>query len=167
MTRRIYVKTTLIIALIAISLGGLMLHVRIHSAATNPANIIPVLAGVLSIVAVPWLISYRRTIHYGYVLNGMLAIIGTIVMTHYSIANWPVPANFTSVLLQTLLADILILWAAFLIGKAIFDLEMFGYDPIRPRKGISWRYPNMGWWIVHLAALSIVYALGRLLWRQP
>jgi len=167
MTRRVYVKTTLIIALIAVSLGGLMLHIRIHSAATNPANMIPVLAGILSIIAVPLLFAYRSTIHYGYMINGMLAILGTIIMAHFSITNWPVPATFATVMLKTLLADILILWTSFFIGKAIFDLEMFGYDPIRPRKGVSWRYPNMGWWIVHLAALSIVYALGHLLWRQP
>ena len=167
MTRRIYVKTTLIIALVAISLGGLMLHVRIHEVAKNPANIIPVIAGILSIIAVPWLFAFRSTIHYGYVLNGMLAILGTIIMAHFSIAHWPVPATLGSVLLKTLLADILILWTAFFIGKAVFDLEMFGYDTIKPKKGISWRYPNMGWWIVHLAALSVVYALGHLLWRQP
>jgi hypothetical protein len=165
MTRRLYVKTTLIIALIAISLGGLMLHVRIHPVADNPANIVPVIAGILSIIVVPWLLAYRSTLHYGYVLNGMLAILGTITMTHFSMANWPVPTTFAAVMLKTLLPDILILWTAFFVGKAVFDLEIFGYDPVRFRKGVSWRYPNMGWWIVHLAALSIVYTLGRLLWR--
>lgn len=167
MTRRVYVKATLIAALMVISLGGLMLHIRVHAVADNPANIIPVVAGILSILAIPWLYAYRSTVQYAYVLNGMLAILGTIIMTHYSIANWPDPATFGSVMLNTLLSDVLILWTVFFIGKAIFDLEMFGYDPIRPRKGISWRYPNMGWWIVHLAALSIVYTLGHLLWRQP
>jgi hypothetical protein len=166
MTRRISVKATLLAALIALSIGGLMLHVRIHSPLINPANIIPVIAGILSIIVVPWLFAYKSTIHYGYVLNGMLAIVGTVIMAHFSIAHWPVPATFGSVMLKTLLSDILILWTAFFIGKAVFDLEMFGYDPIRPRKGIRWRYPNMGWWIIHLAALSIIYTLGHLLWRQ-
>jgi hypothetical protein len=33
------------------------------------------------------------------------------------------------------------------------------------RHGRIWRYPNMGWWWVHLFALSVVYAAGNLLWN--
>jgi len=42
--------------------------------------------------------------------------------------------------------------------------ETFGYDPNRPKAGITYRYPNMGWWLIHLAAVSLVYYLGNRLW---
>jgi hypothetical protein len=114
---------------------------------------------------VPLLFAYKKTVQYGYVLNGMLAIIGTITMAHFSFAHWPAPPTVASILTKTLLADILILWTIFLIGKALFELETFGYDPDKPKKGISYRYPNMGWWFVHLVGASIVYTLGHQLWR--
>jgi hypothetical protein len=166
MTLRNYTKTFLIVSIFVLSLGGLMLHVRIHPIQINMANIIPLICGALSISAVPVLFSFKRTVEYGYVLNGMLAIVGTIVMTHYSIANLPKPVTFEAIFFETLLASILMLWAAFLVGKAIFELETFGYDQDKEKKGITYRYPNMGWWLVHLAALSTVYTLGHLLWRQ-
>ncbi|MFP4081816.1 MAG: hypothetical protein ACLFVG_03550 [Candidatus Aminicenantes bacterium] len=34
-----------------------------------------------------------------------------------------------------------------------------------PHRGKFFRYPNMGWWWVHLVALSAVYALGHFIWR--
>jgi hypothetical protein len=165
MTGGTYVKSTLLSALVALSLGGFLLHLRIHPMAKNPANIIPVIAGILSIIVVPLLFSFKKTLAYGYVLNGFLAIIGTIVMAHFAIIHWPAPATMWSIIMETTLADIVITWTAFFVGKALFDLETFGYDREKARKGVTYRYPNMGWWIIHLAALSIVYYLGNQLWR--
>jgi hypothetical protein len=165
MTRRIYVKSMLMTALITLPLGGLLLHLRIHSVADNPSNVIPVIAGILSVLVVPLLFACKKTVQYGYVLNGMLAIIGTIVMAHFSLAHWPAPSTAVSIITKTLLADILILWTIFLVGKALFELETFGYDPDKPKKGVIYRYPNMGWWFVHLIGTSLVYTLGHYLWR--
>jgi len=35
------------------------------------------------------------------------------------------------------------------------------------RKGISAKisFLRMGWWLIHLAGIAIVYTLGNLLWR--
>jgi hypothetical protein len=166
MTLRTYTKSILLTALITLSLGGFLLHGRIHPIAGNPANVIPLISGVLSILIVPLLFSFRRTIEYGYVLNGMLVIVGTIAMTHFSLFHWPVPATLGAIILKTLLADIVLLWSKFFIGKALFDLEFYGYDPRQVKKGKTYRYPNLGWWLVHLAAISLVYLLGNLLWRH-
>lgn len=89
MTARAYVRSTLIAALVVLALGGLMLHVRIHPVAKNFSNIVPVIAGILSVIVVPLLFSFKRTLACGYVLNGFLAIIGTIVMAHFALAHWP------------------------------------------------------------------------------
>jgi hypothetical protein len=165
MTRKIYVKSILVTALIALALGGFLLHLRIHSVADNRSNVVPLIAGILSILVVPLLFAYKKTVQYGFVLNGMLAIIGTIVMAHFSFAHWPTPSTAVSIVTKTLLADILILWALFFVGKALFELETFGYDPDKPKRGVIYRYPNLGWWFVHLIGISLVYTLGHQLWR--
>src|SRR4030042_1413614 len=117
MTIRTYIKSMLLIGLLVLSIGGLLLHTRIHSVRTNYSNLVPAVSGVLSILVVPLLFCFRRTIAYGYVLNGFLVIIGTITMAHFSIAHWPNPATVQAVILNTTLADILILWGKFFIGK--------------------------------------------------
>ena len=166
MTTRTYTKAILLTALISLSLAGLLLHVRIHPVAKNPANFIPLISGLLSILCIPLLFSFRRTVEYGYVLNGLLVIIGTIGMAHFSLVHWPAPATLESIIFKTLFADIVLLWTKLFVGKALFDLEFFGYDPGRTKKGTTYRYPNLGWWLVHLAAISLVYFLGNQLWRH-
>jgi hypothetical protein len=165
MTIRTYVKSILLIGLFTLSLGGFLLHSRIHPVTKEAINLIPAICGVLGILVVPVLFFFKKTIAYGYVINGFAVIIGTITMAHYSIAHWPNPTTVQAILLNTTLADILILWGKFFIGKSIFDLEFFGYDAGKEKKGKTYRYPNIGWWLVHLAAVSIVYYLGNILWR--
>jgi hypothetical protein len=166
MTIRTYTKAILLAALVTLSLGGFLLHVRIHPVSQNSANLIPLISGVLSILVIPLLFSFKKTVEYGYVLNGILVIIGTIGMAHFSIVNWPAPVTAGSIIFKTMLIDILILWSKFFIGKALFDLEFYGYDPHKAKKGITYRYPNLGWWTVHLVAISLVYFLGNQLWRH-
>jgi hypothetical protein len=165
MSVRTYIKTILLIALITLSLGGFLLHLRIHPPAKNYSNLIPAVSGILSILVVPVLFSFKKTLAYGYVLNGFQVIVGTIVMAHFSIVHWPNPTTLGSVILNTTLADILILWGKFFVGKSLFDLEFYGYDHSREKKGKTFRYPNLGWWLVHLVTVSVVYTLGSVLWR--
>jgi hypothetical protein len=165
MTVRTYTKTILLAALVTLSLGGLLLHIRIHPIAKNSVNLIPLISCLLSIFVIPVLFSFKKTVEYGYVFNGFLVIIGTIGMAHFSLVNWPAPATVGSIIFKTMLIDILILWSKFFVGKALFDLEFFGYDPHKAKKGITYRYPNLGWWTVHLVAISLVYLLGNLIWR--
>jgi len=165
MTIRTYIKSTLLLALIGISLGGLMLHMRIHPVSQNTSNFLPLLSGILSVIIVPLLFSSKKTLSYGYTLNGFLVIVGTIAMAHFSVMHWPQPSTLESFVLKTTLPDIMVLWTKFFIGKALFDLELFGYDSSRNKAGVTYRYPNIGWWFVHLMAISIVYALSSRLWR--
>ena len=85
MTIRTYVRSLLLIVLIILSLGGFLLHLRIHPISKNISNLIPVVSGILSLVVVPVFFYFKNTIAYGYVLNGFLVIVGTIAMTHFSI----------------------------------------------------------------------------------
>ena len=165
MSIRTYVKSMLLLSLIAISTGGFLLHLKIHPFAENSSNFVPFISGMLGILIVPLLFSFKKTIGYGYVLNGLLVIIGTITMAHFAIAHWPKPVTLGSLLLKTTLADIIILWGKLFVGKALFDLEVYGYDRSKIKKGSTLRYPNFGWWIIHLIAISLIYYLGNLLWR--
>jgi hypothetical protein len=166
MTMRKYIRTILLVALIAMALGGFLLHYRVHPIAQNPSFLVPFFSGILSIVIVPLLFLFPKTIGYGYVLNGFLTLIGTIIMAHFSLTRWPAPATLQTVVFKTLLADILILWGKFFVGKALFELETFGYDQNRRKVGMTYRYPNMGWWIIHLIGIGLVYFLGNYFWRQ-
>lgn len=165
MSTRTYIKSLLLVSLITLAIGGFFLHLRIHPFTEHAYGIVPFISGLLSILLVPCLFSFRKTLDYGYILNGLLVIIGTITMAHFAVAHWPQPVSFEALLLNTTLADILILWAKFFVGKALFDLELYGYDPNRTKAGVSWRYPNLGWWMIHVAAIAAVYWLGNLLWR--
>lgn len=62
--------------------------------------------------------------------------------------------------------DILILWTKFAIGRAIFCLEIYPLDSNPKVKGWSLiRYPQIGFWCVHLVMWGVVYFLGNYFWR--
>ena len=54
-------------------------------------------------------------------------------MGHYAIARRSDPASPPDILLKSMLIDILIVWGKFFVGKALFELETFGYDPNRQK----------------------------------
>lgn len=165
MTQKQTIRNLLIAGLVSASLGGWLLHLRIHSPGESPVNLIPFLAGLISIVVLPAMFFSKKTMAYAYVINGMIVLIGVITMGHVSLMRLPDHVTFAAILLGTLLADIILLFTKFLFGKALFELEMFKSMDASARQGRVWRYPNMGWWGVHLAALSVVYAAGNLLWK--
>jgi hypothetical protein len=158
-------KIYLLLAMIVLAAGGLGLHLRIHTYAQNHSNLVPLLTGIISIAVVPLLFLSKKTIGYGYVINGMQVIVGTITMFHFSLAHWPNPFTPGAFFLKTLIPDIFLLWGNFFAGKALFDLELHGFDESRIHAGAVLRYPNNGWWAVHLAGLSFVYWAGHALWR--
>lgn len=165
MTVRSYVRSLMLASLVVMALGGFLLHIRIHPFTQNISFIVNFIAGIISVVIIPLLFLSKSTLHYGYILNGFIAIIGTITMAHFSLEHLPAPLTIQNIILKTTLADIFILWGKFLIGKVLFDLEIFGYNPASEKKGVSWRYPNLGWWLIHAILIAVVYGMGHVLWR--
>lgn len=165
MDQKQYIRLVLKVGLAVISLGGLLIHAQLHSDLGGVAHYVPFTAGVLGVTLVTGMFFFKRTIPYAYVLNGMLVIVGTVTMGHFSIANAPERVTVGSLVSGTLLPYIVILWTNFAIGKALFELNFVqtGKEPMRT--GRYFRYPNMGWWWVHLVAISTVYTLGHLLWK--
>ncbi len=144
-----------ILALMLISLGGWMLHFRIHSITANPSNFLPFLIGLVNIVITPILFNQRKTVIVAYLINGIGVIIGSVAMAVLSLYNLPEPLTFTSLIFKTTLGDILILLSKLFIGQMILS----HYYPT----GLG-RFFNPGWWVRHFCYLSIVFAIGHFLW---
>ena len=165
MQLRTYNRSILLGALVSLALAGFLVHSRAHHISQNSSFIVPFAAGVLSVIIVPILFCLKRTISYGYVLNGFLCIVGTVTMVHYAIANWSAPNSPPDIIFKSMIIDILIVWSKFLIGHVLFGLEMYGFNASRRKVGITYRYPNLGFWLIHLAGVSVVYFLGNYFWR--
>ncbi len=152
---RKHIKLQLIFALLLVSVFGYLLHNNLH----NPSKVIwgyvPFISGLISVIVIPALYLFRRTLHLANILNGITCIIGVITMTHYSLA------------VRNIYPDIMIVIVKFYIGQAIFALELFNnIDTARVIKGWNLiRYPNIGFWYFHLFSMAAVYALGHFLWR--
>jgi hypothetical protein len=126
-------KRTLLISLFLLSVSGLLLHYRIHSFMVhdriNPdivrfdgTKFLSFLFTFLDVVLVTALFASRKTFVYGYLLNGMIVIYGTVFMAHYSIAEFAaksVPAG--EWFAKSTLPDIGVAWADFFTGKALYE----------------------------------------------
>lgn len=129
-------RKALLAALFLLALSGLMLHYRIHNFMVpdklNPGVVLfdktkflSFLFPCIDLFLVTLLFASRRTVVYGYLLNGLLVIYGTIFMIHFSIAELtaksvPLDAWF----MKSTIPDIGIAWADFFVGKALYDLYM-------------------------------------------
>jgi hypothetical protein len=166
MKKKDYLRLTLILAIFFIALDGWLLHLRIHPIAKDVEHYIPAVAGFISVFVIPVLFIFRSTIPFAYLLNGMTVIIGTITMAHFSIENPPQVWTLQTIFMGTLLADIALLWGKFAVGKALFELELTVNEPDAPmRSGRFFRFPNMGFWFVHVVTLTTVYIIGGYFWK--
>lgn len=133
----IWTRRALLGALFLPAFSGLLLHYRIHNfmvAAHDPAqpefrstHFLAFLFPLIDVVVVTALFRSRKTAVYGYLLNGMLVIFGTVFMAHYSIVELTIKSvPFQDWFLKSTLPDIGISWGDFFIGKALYDLNMKG-----------------------------------------
>jgi hypothetical protein len=148
------IKILLIFSLFFASLGGGLLHYNYHPYARTGFGWVPFIVGLISVLVIPPLFAFRKTLHLAYLLNGFAVIVGTVTMAHFSLVTAP------------LWADILILWAKFALGRALFCLEIYPPDSNPRVKGWNLiRYPQLGFWYVHLVLWGLVYYLGNHFWR--
>ncbi|MEK7850833.1 MAG: hypothetical protein AAB275_03030 [Deltaproteobacteria bacterium] len=128
-------KKILFTALVLLAFSGFMLHYRIHyfvdHTPSHPgfsgtyfiSNLLP----FIDLILVTALFASKGTSVYGYLLNGMIVIYGTVFMAHYSIAELiskSVPIQ--DWLIKSTIPDIGIAWGDFFVGKALYDLNMKG-----------------------------------------
>ena len=127
-------KRALLIALVLCAGAALMLHYRVHpymvpdpskpgTLIFNSTKFLSFLFPLLDLTLVTILFLRRKTAVYGYLLNGLFVIYGTIFMTHFSLAYFlakSIPPQ--DWFLNSTLPDIALAWADFFIGKALYDL---------------------------------------------
>jgi hypothetical protein len=131
-------KGILLTALLLLAISGLMLHLRIHNFMIADKSIpgeyifdstrfLATLFPLIDVFLVTALFMSRRTAAYGYLLNGLIVIYGTIFMAHFSISEIIAKSvPFSSMLFKSTLPDIGVAWADFFVGKALYDLHMRG-----------------------------------------
>jgi len=111
-----------IVALTVMSLGGLLLHYRIHPIAGERGkafNLIPFIFLLTTSFVLPVMFYFRRTVPWAYVINVATVVVGTVTMAWFSYDTWSLPVTVRNVLLQSTLADILILSAKLPLGHMI------------------------------------------------
>jgi hypothetical protein len=82
---------------------------------------------LIDVFVVTLLFLSRKTAVYGYLLNGMIVIYGTVFMAHYSLAEMLTKSiPLSQMLLKSTLPDIGIAWADFFVGKALYDYYIKG-----------------------------------------
>jgi hypothetical protein len=121
-------------ALVLLAVAAFMLHFRIHFFMVpdpvdpqirtfSPALFLSNLFPLIDVVLVSALFASQRTSVYGYLLNGVIVIYGTIFMAHFSIAELSAQgAPPEDWIFKSTLPDIAIAWADFLVGKELYDL---------------------------------------------
>ena len=108
-----------ILALFLISLGGLLLHLRIHWPPKEISLWLPAIFGVVTTFVLPFMFNNAKTVAWAYLINLAAVIVGTIAMANFSLENWQGPVTIKGLVLQTTLADILILWAKLPLAQII------------------------------------------------
>ncbi len=131
MTRR-----ALFVALLLCALAGLMLHYRIHNfmiqdplhpgqMVFDSTRFLSFIFPLVDVILVTALFLSRRTAMYGYLLNGLIVIFGTLFMAHFSITEFlakSIPPQ--QWLLKSTLPDIALAWVDFFIGYSLYQLTI-------------------------------------------
>jgi len=144
-------------ALILLSLGGWLLHNKIHplSADGNPAFYLPFILGILNFIVVPICFNFKRTTVLAYLINGFSVILGTITMLHINLVALPTTLTVKYIFLNSNLPYICLLLPKLFIAQTILQ---FHYPTGTGRLFTSF------WWFKHFIYVSIVYILGQILW---
>ena len=105
-----------------ISLGGLLLHLRIHPVQDSLYNWIPAVIGSFNAFILPFLFLRRDLAPYAVLAAWFTVVIGTVAMAWHSLTTWWGPVTLVSVLLQSTFADIAILWAKIPLAHVILAM---------------------------------------------
>ncbi len=115
-------KHLLLAAFIFMSLGGLLLHLRIHPVEEGLFNWWAPAVGLVNVVVIPLLFLREKLAAMGQLLNVLTVIAGTVGMAYYSLHVEQGPLSFHLVFLQSTFPDIIILWAKLPLGMVLLRL---------------------------------------------
>lgn len=117
------------------SLGGLLLHVRIHLLSDSPflrgtqetvMDIIPVVFGAVNTVIVPLMFLSRKAAPWAFVITVLTVLVGTAGMAYYSALDTKVQRNVEGIVLNSTFPDIVILFAKLPLGYVMLRITRQG-----------------------------------------
>lgn len=117
----------LVTAYVMISMGGLLIHLKLHPPGQGFYFWLAAPVAVFSLVVIPILFCRSSTVAWGYMLNAAVVLTGVVGMGYFSFIKAEGPVSLSFLLLKTTFPDILILLAKLPIAHAIL-LQ------VRPRK---------------------------------
>jgi hypothetical protein len=106
-----------------ISLGGLLLHVRIHPPSASAFNWVAAAFGAVNAFLLPFLFNSRKTVAWAYLMAWATVATGTVAMAYYSVTSWELPITASNIILKTTLPDILILMAKLPLAYRILRIH--------------------------------------------
>jgi len=121
-----------ILAFFLLSLGGLLLHVRIHLLSDTGAiklglnGIVPVVFGIVNTFVLPLMFLSRKTASWAFLITVLTVIAGTAGMAYFSATDPRLALTANGIILHTTLPDILVLWSKVGLGYAILRLVRRG-----------------------------------------
>ena len=121
-------RRNLLFGLFLLAAASFTTHFSLHSP-LHPAegqalpNLIASLLALLDAVWVTYLFSRKKTAAWGYLINGLIVIYGTLFMTHF---GWSLAGghggSFFRYILHPTAPEILIAWADFFAGSVLYRL---------------------------------------------
>ncbi len=94
-----------------VSLGSLLLHLRIHPPKDSMFNWIPTAFAAVNTFLVPFLFNNPVTVTWAYLFTWATVVTGTVAMAYFSIVTWKLPVTAQTVIMNSTLPDIIILLA--------------------------------------------------------
>ncbi len=122
------VRRNLLLGLFLLSAASVATHFSWHSPLSPPRaqalpNIMAFSLALLDLIGVTYLFSRKKTAAWGYLINGLLVIYGTVFMTHF---GWSAIGGEGASLFQYILhptaPETLIAWADFFAGSVLYRL---------------------------------------------
>jgi len=99
------------LSLALLSLGGLLLHIRIHPPSEAAIYWLPAIIGCVCAFILPFMFNYSTPARWAFLITMISVIGGVITMADHSIENPPQNITFLSIILRTTFPDITILLA--------------------------------------------------------
>ena len=94
-----------------VSLGGLLLHLRIHPPKESAFNWIAALFAGMNTFIVPFLFNSPVTATGAYLFTWATVITGSVAMAYFSAVTWKLPVTPQTMIMNSTLPDIIILLA--------------------------------------------------------
>ena len=112
-----------ILAFALLSLGGLILHLRVHPPVLEGTLriffLIPAVFTAAATFILPFMFNSKRLCDYAYLVNLAAVITGTITMAYFSVTHWKGPVTIMTIVFNSTFPDIVILLAKLPLAHSI------------------------------------------------